>query len=177
MLLTGFAGAFRRSELCALVASDIALKPDAMVIRIRKSKTDQTGKGQYKTIAANGNPYCPVAAMRAWLKAAHIKDGCVFVQIERTKGGTVVSDRCVDGRAVARVVQSLAAKAGLNAAQFGGHSLRSGFITSAAERKHSKAEIASISGHALTSNVLEGYIQMNDSKALAVSRDVLSGLK
>ena len=83
MLLTGFAGAFRRSELVALVASDVSLKVDAMVIRIRKSKTDQGGKGQYKTIAVTGGAYCAVGAMRAWLKAAQVKDGCVFLQIER----------------------------------------------------------------------------------------------
>ena len=123
LLLLGFAGAFRRSELVALDVTDLQFCDNGLRVIIRKSKTDQEGLGI--TIAiARGSIACPVDAVRAWVKAAGIVDGPVFRPVTRTGK---ISDRRLSARAVAELVKSYACRAGLKSADFSGHSLRSGF--------------------------------------------------
>ena len=130
LLLVGFAGAFRRSELVAPDVADVDWTADGLVITVRRSKTDQEGEG-----AKVGVPYgrfpetCPVRRLRAWLDWAAITAGPIFRTV--TRHGQVLEQRLSD-RAVALAVKRAAELAGLDAARYAGHSLRAGLATSAA---------------------------------------------
>jgi site-specific recombinase XerC len=143
LLLLGFAGAFRRSELVALDIADLEFCEGGLRVTIRRSKTDQEGVGATIAIVP-GAIACPVKAVGAWLNAAGITEGPVFRPVAR--GGRVGSARLSD-RAVANVVKAHAGRAGLNAADFSGHSLRSGFLTSAASRGASIFKMMDVSRH------------------------------
>jgi site-specific recombinase XerD len=130
LLLLGFAGALRRSELVALDVADIAEAKTGLLVTIRRSKTDQEGEGI--TIAiARGDVACPARALREWLDAAGIEAGPIFRPIN--KASTVATGRLTD-RSVANIVKAYAGRAGFDASTFSGHSLRSGFLTSAAAK-------------------------------------------
>jgi site-specific recombinase XerD len=127
LLLVGFAGAFRRSELVALDVRDIEFREDGLKVTIRKSKTDQEGAGQVIGIAG-GTKLCPVHALEEWLRAAGITDGAILRRVDR-------HDRILERmkpEAVALVVKRYAAAAGLDPAKYAGHSLRAGLVTQAA---------------------------------------------
>jgi len=136
LLTLGFAGAFRRSELVALDVSDLAFTGDGLEVTIRRSKTDQEGRGEKIGIPYGGNPAtCPVRAVRSWLDASGIVEGAVFRSVDRW--GNLSPARLTD-RAVALIVKRYAEAIGLDPASFGGHSLRAGLATQAA--KAGKAE-------------------------------------
>lgn len=130
LLLTGFLGAFRRSEISALDAEDIAFRPQGIVITIRQSKTDQSAEGQQV-----GIPYledknmCAITALSAWMKAAGITEGPLFCGMTRSgkPSGKRLSDKSVN-----LIVKRYAEKIGLDPDFYGAHSLRHGFATSAA---------------------------------------------
>jgi site-specific recombinase XerD len=143
LLLLGFAGAFRRSELVALDVADLQFCDSGLRVTIRKSKTDQEGIGAMIAIA-RGSIACPVESVRAWIKAAKITDGPLFRPATRTGK---VSTRRLSARAVAELVKAYARRAGLKAADFSGHSLRSGFLTSAAARGASIFKMMDVSRH------------------------------
>jgi integrase len=129
MLLLGFAGAFRRSELVGLDVADLELRSEGLVVTLRRSKTDQEGAGQTVGIPFGRNPEtCPVLAVRAWLELVGTV-GPLFVSVDRF--GRVAPTRLSD-RDVARIVKRAAEAAGLDPSRFAGHSLRSGLATSAA---------------------------------------------
>jgi len=154
ILLLGFAGAFRRSELVALNIADLQFCKDGLRITIRKSKTDQEGFGA--TIAiARGSTACPVEAVHAWIKAASITDGPLFHPVTRTG---MISVRGLSARAVAELVKTYALRAGLKAADFSGHSLRSGFLTSAAAHGASVFKMMDVSRHK-SIDTLRGYVR------------------
>ncbi|MDR3488769.1 MAG: site-specific integrase [Bradyrhizobium sp.] len=129
LLMIGFAGAFRRSELVALDVADVERQPEGILIRIGRSKTDQEGAGQLVAIP-RGVKLKPVAALDDWLALAGITSGPIFRPVN--KGGRVLPDRLTD-QSVALVVKHRAAAAKLDPALFAGHSLRAGFVTSALE--------------------------------------------
>jgi site-specific recombinase XerD len=157
LLLIGFAGALRRSELVALNVSDLVDAPDGLRITIRRSKTDQEGVGQ--TIAIpNGTRLRPVEAVRAWLAAAGITDGPVFREIKK---GAKVQARAMSDRNVACIVKAYAERAGLDPAEHSGHSLRSGFLTSGAEAGASIWKLQEVSRHKSV-DVLANYIRSAD---------------
>jgi site-specific recombinase XerD len=154
LLLTGFAGAFRRSELVALDVADILETEAGLLVAVRRSKTDQEGRGA--TVAlARGHAACPVKALRAWLDAAGIQSGPIFRPINRH--GTVLPNR-LTGRSVANIVKDYAARAGLDMAAFSGHSLRSGFLTSAAAAGASIFKMMDVSRHQSV-ETLRGYVR------------------
>ena len=125
----GFAGAFRRSELVALNTEDLEESELGFKVTIRHSKTDQEGAGQ--TIAiVRGSVACPVTALKAWLAAAGITTGPIFRSVK--KGGAVAGR--LPAQSVADIVKAYAERVGLDPALFAGHSVRSGFLTSAAKR-------------------------------------------
>ena len=130
LLLMGFGGAFRRSELVALDVGDVTECENGLQVFIARAKTDQEGEGVTLGIAC-GSIACPAKAFRASVDAAGLTDGPLFRPIK--KGGRLSSDRLAD-RAVGSIVKRYADRIGLDAADFSGHSLRSGFITSAAKR-------------------------------------------
>jgi site-specific recombinase XerD len=129
ILLVGFAGAFRRSELVALNADDIEETPEGMLVTLRRSKTDQEGIGRRVAIP-RGEIACPVVALKAWLEAAGITEGAIFRRIFNKRAQRVTDWRLAP-RNVAAVVKGGASKLGFDPSTFGGHSLRAGFVTSA----------------------------------------------
>jgi integrase len=154
LLLLGFAGAFRRSELVALDVADIEETQTGLLVTIRRSKTDQEAIG--RTIAiTRGDVACPVKALREWLNAAGIVSGSLFRPIN--KSGTVATSR-LTCRSVANIVKEYAGRAGFDAAIFSAHSLRSGFLTSAAAKGASIFKMMDQSGHK-SIDTLRGYVR------------------
>lgn len=154
LLLLGFAGAFRRSELIALTINDIERTSEGIKVIIRKSKTDQEGQGQLIAIL-NGTRLRVVDSLINWLNAARIEDGFLFRQIK--KGGAVQSTALTD-RSVAIIIKHYAKKAGLPAKDYSGHSLRSGFITSCATAGADLFKLMEISRHKKPETVI-GYVR------------------
>jgi integrase len=144
LLLVGFAGAFRRSELVALDLADIAFTEEGLEVTLRRSKTDQEGETRRVGIPFGSRAQvCPVRSLRQWLSAAGITSGAVFRTVQ--PDGTVQS-RASD-RAVARAVKRAARAAGLEPALFAGHSLRAGLATTAAKAGKSERAIMRQTGH------------------------------
>ena len=155
LLLLGFAGAFRRSELVALDVAHLKLSDEGFVVTIAKSKTDQERKGhQIAILREPHSPYCPVQALLDWLTTAEIEQDALFRRV--TKGNKLTADRLTD-QSVARIIKKLAARAGLMASQYAGHSLRSGFLTSAAAQHASIFKMKAQSRHK-SLDVLSGYV-------------------
>ncbi len=129
LLLVGWAGALRRSEIVALDFSDLRFEEEGLVIKIRRSKTDQDAAGDTVAIAIGSEARtCPVEALRRWLEAAGIKSGLIFRRVRRNGA---IGVRALSGYAVAVITATRAQDAGLDG-DFAGHSLRSGFATAAA---------------------------------------------
>jgi site-specific recombinase XerD len=154
LLLLGFGGAFRRSELVALRVEDLVEVPDGLRVTIRRSKGDQEGAGQEVAIP-HGARLRPVEAVRAWLDAAGITEGPAFRRIR--KNGLIGSD-ALTAEAVALVVKHYAERAGFRPEEFGGHSLRSGFLTSGAEAGASVLKLVEVSRHK-SLETLRGYVR------------------
>jgi integrase len=145
LLLVGFAGAFRRSELVALDVADVADGPDGLTVTLRRSKTDQEGAGRKVGIPYGSHPAtCPVRAYRAWLEASGIAEGPVFRPVDRH--GRMAPGR-LSGRAVALVVKRSLAAVGVDPAGYAGHSLRAGLATAAAQAGASERAIMAQTGH------------------------------
>jgi site-specific recombinase XerD len=145
MVLLGFSGAFRRSELVGLDASDLDFSRDGLTVTLRRSKTDQDGAGRKIGIPYGACPEtCPVRTLQAWIEQTSIADGPVFRSINRH--GQVQADR-LSGIDVARIVKKLAERTGLDAAKYAGHSLRAGHATSAAIAGASERSIMNQTGH------------------------------
>ena len=130
LILLGFAGAFRRSELVGLDVADLTFNRDGLTVLLRRSKTDQEGQGRKIGLPYGSNPdTCPVRVAQAWLELAGVTMGPVFRSINRhghvQEGGLSSID-------VARVVKKLAERTGLDPAKYAGHSLRAGHATCAA---------------------------------------------
>lgn len=145
LLLLGFAGGFRRSELVGLNREDVANTVEGLVVTLRKSKTDQEGEGRQVGIPYGSRPdTCPVRALAAWVDAAGITEGPLFRPVNRH--GQALAGR-LSGYAVALVVKRAATAAGLDAANYAGHSLRAGLATSAANAGVSERAIMQQTGH------------------------------
>ena len=156
LLLVGFAGGFRRSELVSLEVEDVSETADGLVIRVRRSKTDPQAKGT--TIAL---PYgssaatCPVRSYRAWIAAARITAGAAFRSIDRY--GRVGRNPMNTG-SVARLIKRAARAAGLDPAGYAGHSLRAGFATQAFLNGAAEISILRQTSHK-SLNTLRKYIR------------------
>ena len=156
LLLLGFAGAFRRSELVALDTDHLIERDEGFAVRIASSKTDQEGQGQMVAIPrVEGSSYCPVRAVTDWMVVAGITQGPVFRRLHR---GDKVGRSRLSAPSVALVVKELAGKAGLDAGRYAGHSLRSGFLTSAARNRASIFKMADQSRHK-SLDVLRAYVR------------------
>jgi site-specific recombinase XerD len=145
LVLLGFAGAFRRSELVGLDVEDCSFGKDGLTVTLRRSKTDQEGQGRKIGIPYGSNPEtCPVRTVQAWREIAGINGGPLFRSISRHGQ---VQPRGLSGIDVARVVKKLAEGAGLDPAKYAGHSLRAGHATSAAIAGASERSIMNQTGH------------------------------
>ncbi|RAI42923.1 site-specific integrase [Rhodoplanes roseus] len=143
LLLIGFSGALRRSELVGLDVADIGRCADGIVLTLAFSKTDQEGRGQAIAVP-HGVTLQPVAALDAWLSAAAITEGPVFRPIDRF--GRVGATRLTD-RSVALVIKRWATAAGLDPTLFAGHSLRAGFVTQALGVGVDPLDVARVTRH------------------------------
>ncbi|MHB9108558.1 MAG: site-specific integrase [Armatimonadota bacterium] len=150
LLLVGFAGGFRRSELAGISVEHLEETDEGVKILLPRSKTDQEGRGRLVAILRGKNPAtCPVRALRAWREAAEITSGPVFRRVDRH--GRVLEP--LRAQAVALVVKRAAVAAQLDPAQYAGHSLRSGLVTQAAKNKATVADIMRQTGHRSTETV------------------------
>ncbi len=151
LLLIGFSGAFRRSELVSLDVEDLTFSREGLIINIRKSKIDQEGNGRKVGIPYGSNcESCPVRSLQLWLEESGITEGPVFRSVNRH--GNLQTGRLSD-KAVALVVKRCAEAAGLDSSKYSGHSLRAGMATSAAAAGCSERKIMDQTGHRSTAMV------------------------
>ena len=144
LILVGFAGGFRRSELVALEHEDIEFVREGVKIFVKRSKTDQSGEGMTKAIPSFNNAiYCPVVHLQNWIYELENKKGKVFA----------ISDK-----SVALIIKKYANLVGLDGNKYAGHSLRSGFATSTAESGAEERNIMAMTGHK-TTQMVRRYIQ------------------
>jgi integrase len=145
LLLIGFAGAFRRSELVALRVEDIEETREGLLIRIARSKTDPEGYGREAAIPYGSAPEtCPVRACREWLAAADLREGPVFRRIDRHGH---INGRALHKDSAGPIVKRAAAAAGLDPRDYAGHSLRAGFCTQAYMNGAREFDIMRQTGH------------------------------
>lgn len=156
LILLGFAGAFRRSELVALTVATVQFINDGLVIKLPHSKTDQEGQGETKGIPYGSTPAtCPVRALRAWLDTSGIGEGPLFRPVNRWGQ---IQATALTGHAVAELVKQLAERAGYAGTAFSGHSLRAGLATAAAAAGVSYHAIKKQTGHR-SDQMLQRYIR------------------
>lgn len=155
LLLLGFAGALRRSEIIALDLKDIEWVPEGAVLNVRRSKSDQEGRGRRIGIAYARGRHCPVNATRLWIESLAIADGPVFRRV--TRHGQI-SEARLSPEAVARIIKAHVSGIGLDPEQYSGHSLRAGLATSAAKAGVSSWKIRQQTGHA-SDAMLDRYIR------------------
>ena len=150
LLLLGYAGAFRRSELAALELEHVAWVEEGAVLTLLRSKTDQQGQGRAVAIPRGRHPAsCPVRALRSWIEAARITGGPLFRPVDRNgrlRAGWLHPD------AVGAVVKRALGRAGFAMGEFGGHSLRAGFATQAAKNGATAFDIMRQTGAPLHAN-------------------------
>lgn len=158
LLLIGFAGAFRRSELVGLDIADIEHVRQGIVVTLRKSKTDQEGHGRKIGIPFGRTKWCPVRHLTEWLDHAGIEDGPIFRSIDRHGH---VADLRLSGEAVSIIVKERAEAAGFDADAYSGHSLRAGLATSAVIAGVSTLSIRRTTGHA-SDAMLARYVRVGD---------------
>jgi integrase len=156
LLLLGFAGAFRRSELVGLDVTDLELSSGGLVVTLRRAKTDQEGRSRRVGIPyGSSERTCPVRSLQAWLDSARISDGPVFRSLDKFQR---VQNRRLSDKAVARIVKRRAAAVGLDPARYAGHSLRAGLATSAAAGGASERVIMAQAGHR-SADMVRRYIR------------------
>ncbi len=155
LLLIGFAGAFRRSELIAIDYTDIESVKQGVVIHLHRSKTDQEGTGRKIGIPHGRTRWCPVTALSDWMERAGIVEGPIFRPMDRHGK---VGDQRLSSEAVSLVIKERVAAVGLDPADYSGHSLRAGLATSAAAAGVSSWKIRQQTGHA-SDAMLARYIR------------------
>ena len=144
LILVGFAGGFRRSELVAINYEDIDFAKEGVKIFVKRSKTDQSGEGMTKAIPYFSNStYCPVTSLKKWIEELKIKSGRIFEMSDKS---------------VALTIKRYVGICGLDSNKYSGHSLRSGFATSTAELGAEERSIMAMTGHK-TTQMVRRYIQ------------------
>ncbi|WP_368930519.1 site-specific integrase [Achromobacter xylosoxidans] len=144
LLLIGFAGAFRRSELVSIQHEDITVVDEGMEILLRRSKTDQEGIGRTVFIPRARSARCPVAAIDQWAALSGVDSGFVFRRVTRHD---TVGNRPLTGQSVALILKMVCRRSGANASLVAGHSLRAGYVTTAAMAGLQPFQIQQQTGH------------------------------
>lgn len=155
LLLVGFAGAFRRSELASLTVADIEQAKQGVIVQLQRSKTDQEGRGRKIAIPFARGAVCPVLALQEWLAVSGITEGPIFRSVNRHG---IIADAPLTAQSVALVVKERAKAAGLDPSKYAGHSLRAGLVTSAALLGVSSWKIRAQTGHK-SDSMLARYIR------------------
>ena len=151
LILIGFSGGFRRNEIVALDYDDLDFVPEGLKISIRRSKTDQFGEGMIKALPYfDSSQYCPVSSLKDWIAVSKINSGSLFRRF--SKGSRLTENRLTD-QTIALLIKEYLQLAGINSKNYSGHSLRSGFATSAAESGAEERSIMSMTGHKSTEMV------------------------
>ena len=145
IILTGFSGGFRRNELVSLNYEDLDFVEKGLKINLRRSKTDQFGEGSIKGLPYFDNSlYCPVVSISKWIEISKINSGALFRRFN--KGSKLSKNRLTD-QSVALLIKDYLKIAGIESRNYSGHSLRSGFATSAAESGAEERSIMAMTGH------------------------------
>ena len=168
IILIGFSGAFRRNEIVSLDFDDLDFVTEGLKIYIKKSKTDQFGKGAIKGLPYFDNSqYCPVISLKKWIKITKIRSGPLFRRF--TKGSKLTENRLTD-QTVALLIKKYLYLAGIDSKNYSGHSLRSGFATSAAESGVEERNIMAMTGHKSTEMVRRYIKEANLFKNNALNK-------
>ena len=159
LLCLGFMTGLRRSELVALDVDDLSWSHRGMILHVKRCKNDQAGAGREVVVFRGTGPTCPVGAVGAWLAAAGIEEGPIFVKVDRY--GQAHRGKRLSDQVVRTVVRERGAGAGLEVDQLSGHSLRAGLVTQAALNGADLRDIAKQTGHR-SDKVLSSYIRDAD---------------
>ena len=168
IILIGFSGGFRRNEIVSLDYDDLDFVPEGLKINLRRSKTDQFGEGFTKALPYFDNSqYCPVISLKKWIEISKIKSGAVFRRF--SKGSRLSENRLTD-QTVALLVKEYLELTGIDSKNYSGHSLRSGFATSAAESGAEERSIMTMTGHKSTEMVRRYIKEANLFKNNALTK-------
>ena len=168
IILIGFSGGFRRNEIVSLDFNDLDFVSEGLKINLKRSKTDQFGEGSVKGLPYFDNSlYCPVLSVKKWIEISNIKSGPLFRRF--TKGSKLTNNRLTD-QTVALLIKKYLKLAGIESKNYSGHSLRSGFATSAAESGAQERSIMAMTGHKSTEMVRRYIKEANLFKNNALSK-------
>jgi len=156
IILIGFGGGFRRTELISIDHEDLEIVQEGLKITIKKSKTDQFGEGMIKGLPYFSNElYCPVTNLEKWLEISKIKSGPIF---RRFSKGSILTEKRLSDQSVVLLIKKYLKLAGIDNNNFSGHSLRSGFATVAADSGADERSIMAMTGHK-TTQMVRRYIR------------------
>ena len=168
IILIGFSGGFRRNEIVSLDYDDLDFVPEGLKLSIRRSKTDQFGEGFTKALPYfDSSQYCPVVSLKKLLDLSKIRSGPVF---RRFSKGSKLSENRLTDQTVALLIKEYLNLAGIDSKNFSGHSLRSGFATSAAESGVEERNIMAMTGHKSTEMVRRYIKEANLFKNNALNK-------
>jgi len=156
IMLVGFGGGFRRTELVSINLEDLEFVQEGLKITINRSKTDQLGEGMIKGLPYFTNKiYCPVTNLKKWIEISKIKSGPIF---RRFSKGLTLTDRRLSDQSIVLLMKEYLNLAGIENKNFAGHSLRSGFATVAADSGADERSIMAMTGHK-TTQMVRRYIK------------------
>ena len=168
IILIGFSGGFRRNEIVSLNFEDLDFVPEGVKIHIRRSKTDQFGEGSIKALPYfDSSEYCPVISLKKWIKISKINSGPIF---RRFSKGLKLSEKRLTDQTVALLIKEYLSIAGIDSKNYSGHSLRSGFATTAAESGAEERSIMAMTGHKSTEMVRRYIKEANLFKNNALNK-------
>jgi len=168
IILIGFGGGFRRTELISINHEDLDFVPEGLKITIKRSKTDQFGEGMIKGLPyLNNQIYCPVKNLEKWLEISKIRSGPIF---RRFSKGLSLTDKRLTDQSVVLLMKEYLELAGIDNKNFAGHSLRSGFATVAAESGADERSIMAMTGHKSTQMVRRYIREANLFKNNALNK-------
>ena len=168
IILIGFGGGFRRTELISIDHEDLEFVPEGVKITIKRSKTDQFGEGMIKGLPYFANQeYCPVTNLKKWLELSNIKSGPIF---KRFLKGSLISNNRLTDQSVVLIIKYYLNLAGIENKNYSGHSLRSGFATAAAESGADERSIMAMTGHKTTQMVRRYIREANIFKNNALNK-------
>ena len=168
IILIGFSGGFRRNEIVSLDYDDLDFVPEGLKITLKRSKTDQFGEGTLKGLPYfDSSQYCPVLSLKKWIETSNINSGPLFRRF--SKGSKLTDNRLTD-QTVALLIKKYLNLSGIDSKNYSGHSLRSGFATSAAESGAEERSIMAMTGHKSTEMVRRYIKEANLFKNNALNK-------
>jgi site-specific recombinase XerD len=168
IILIGFSGGFRRNEIISLDYEDLDFVTEGLKITLRRSKTDQFSEGSVKGLPYFDNPqYCPVISIKNWIEVSNIKSGPIFRKFDK---GSKLSEKRLTDQSVALIIKKYLQLAGIDNKNYSGHSLRSGFATSAADSGAEERSIMAMTGHKSTEMVRRYIKEANLFKNNALNK-------